>query len=82
LSHFDPTLDAFVDEDYRSTSTSKISSKGICEFVRGLAKSQSPFGYYIVKYDLKNMEVISEKLEVTNANYSEEWRKFKNENNL
>jgi hypothetical protein len=80
LSHFNPTLDAFVDEDYRNTIASIISSKGICEFDRGLAKNQSPFGNYIVKYDLKNMEVIYEKLEVTNANYLEEWREFKNEN--
>lgn len=80
LSYFNSTLDAFVDDDYKTTIASKISSKGICEFNRGLAKNQSPFGNYIIKYDLENLEVISEKLEVTHAKYSEEWREFQDEN--
>lgn len=81
FSDFNPTLEAFVDEDYRTTFATKISPKGICEFDRGLAKNQSSFGNYLVKFDLKNMKIISEELKVTNPKYLEEWREFKEANN-
>ena len=81
LSRSNPLLDAFVDDNYRTTMASTISSEGICEFDRGLAKNQAPFGNYRVKYDLKHMKIISEELEVTNANYAEEWRTFEGKNN-
>ena len=81
LSRSNPLLDAFVDDNYRTTMASTISSEGICEFDRGLAKNQAPFGNYRVKYDLKHMKIISEELEVTYANYAEEWRTFEGKNN-
>ncbi|MFN7253472.1 MAG: hypothetical protein ACK4M9_22265 [Anaerobacillus sp.] len=80
LSDFNPTLDAFVDDDYKTTIATQVSSEGLCEFERGLAKNQSPFGNYIVKFDLKNMELISEELIVTNPKYSEQWLEFKEAN--
>ncbi len=80
LSHFNPVLDAFVDTNYKTTSASKISSEGIVEYDRGLAKNESPFGNYIVIYDLNNLEVVSEEIKVTNPDYSEEWRDFQKEN--
>jgi maltodextrin utilization protein YvdJ len=80
LSHFNPVLDAFVDTNYKTTSASKISSEGIVEYDRGLAKSEAPFGNYLVKYDLNNMEVVSGEIKVTNPDYSEEWRDFQKEN--
>ncbi|WP_409252801.1 hypothetical protein V1502_02410 [Bacillus sp. SCS-153A] len=80
LSHFHPVLDAFVDTNYGTTIASNISSKGIVEYDRGLAKNESPFGNYIVKYDLYNMKVVSEEIKVTNPDYAEEWRNFQKEN--
>ena len=47
LSHFNPVLGAFVDNDYNTTIASKISSEGIVEYDRGLAKNKSPLGNYI-----------------------------------
>ncbi|WP_421383418.1 hypothetical protein ACOJQI_03010 [Bacillus salacetis] len=80
LSHFNPVLDDYVDPDYKTTSASKVSSKGLVELDRGLAKNESPFGNYIVIYDLNNMEIVSEEIKVTNPDYSEEWRDFQEEN--
>ena len=80
LSHFNPVLDAFVDNDYNTTIASKISSEGIVEYDRGLAKNKSPLGNYIIKYNLNNMEIVSEEIEITNLDYSEEWREFQKEN--
>ena len=80
LSDFNPVLAEFVDDDYKSTIASKISSEGIVEYDRGLAKNKAPFGNYIVKFDLNNMEIVSEEIEVTNPDYSEEWREFQREN--
>lgn len=80
LSHFNPVLDAFVDNDYKTTIASSISSEGIVVYDRGLAKNKSPLGNYIVKYDLNNMEIVSEEIEITNPDYSEEWREFQKEN--
>ncbi|MBU8908274.1 hypothetical protein [Desertibacillus haloalkaliphilus] len=76
LSDFNPVLSEFVDDDYKTTIASKISSEGIVEYDRGLAKNEAPFGNYIVEFDLNNMEIVSEELEVTNPDYSEEWREF------
>lgn len=81
LSHFNPVLDAFVDNDYKTTIASTISSEGIVVYDRGLAKNKSPLGNYIVEYDLNNMEIVSEEIEITNPDYSEEWREFQKENN-
>ncbi|TFD99492.1 hypothetical protein [Jeotgalibacillus salarius] len=80
LSHFNPALDAFVDKDYKTTIASNISSEGIVEYDRGLAKNKSPLGNYILKYDLNHMEIVSEKIEITNPDYTEEWREFQEEN--
>jgi len=77
LSAFNPTLAAFVDDDYRTTIATKISSEGTCVFDRGLAKNKIPFGNYIVTYDLKDMEIISEELKVTNPKYLDKWREFR-----
>jgi hypothetical protein len=77
LDHFDPILADFVDDNYKTVITSEISSEGIVELIRGLAKNEDQFGNYIVKYDLVNMEILFEELEVTNPKYSEEWREFK-----
>lgn len=76
LSDFNPVLAEFVDDDYKTTIASKISSEGIVEYDRGLAKNKAPFGNYIVKFDLTTMEIISEEVVVTNPDYSEEWRDF------
>ncbi|MCT8138504.1 hypothetical protein H1D32_12590 [Anaerobacillus sp. CMMVII] len=81
LDQFDPTLATFVDDNYKTLITSEISSEGIVELNRGLAKNEEPFGNYIVKYDLENMEVLFVELEVTNQKYSEEWREFIKANN-
>ncbi|WP_409250629.1 hypothetical protein V1502_10650 [Bacillus sp. SCS-153A] len=80
LSDFNPELDAFVDDDYKTTIASNVSSEGIVEYERSLAKNESPLGSYIVKYDLNNMEIISEEIEITNPDYSEEWREIQKEN--
>lgn len=80
LDQFDETLAAFVDGNYKTVTASKISSEGICEFERGLAKNQDPLGNYIISYDLKNMKVLSEQVIVTNAKYFEEWQNFEEEN--
>lgn len=80
LSHFNPALDAFVDEDYKTVIASKISSEGIVEYNRGLAKDKSPLGHYIIIYDLNRMEIVSEEIEITNPDYTEEWREFQEEN--
>jgi hypothetical protein len=80
LNHFNPVLDSFVDNDYKTTIASNISSEGIVEYNRGLAKKKSPLGNYIIKYDLNNMEIVSEEIDITNPEYSEEWREFQKEN--
>ncbi|WP_064093374.1 hypothetical protein [Rossellomorea aquimaris] len=80
LSHFNPVLDAFVDGDYKTTIASKVSSEGIVEFDRRLAKNKSPLGNYKIRFDLNNMEIVSEEIEITNPDYSEEWQEIQNEN--
>ncbi len=77
LGAFNPTLAAFVDDDYKSIVASKITSEGTYVFDRGLAENKFPFGNYIVTYDLKDMEIISEELIVTNPKYLDKWRQFK-----
>ncbi len=77
LEQFNPALASFVDEDYKTVITSKISPEGICKFERLLAKDKEAFGTYLIKYDLVNMEVLSQELIITNGEYSDEWDSFK-----
>ncbi|MFD1737192.1 hypothetical protein ACFSCX_11580 [Bacillus salitolerans] len=76
LEHYDPVLESFVDHDYISVLSSKVNSKGICRFERGLAKNKDPFGSYVVIYNLKNMEVLSKELIISNNKYLDEWNTF------
>jgi hypothetical protein len=80
LEHFDPVLEAFIDEDYLSVIAIEVSQKGIYKFERGLAKEKVPFGIYIVSYDLENMKFLSKELKITNNKYFEEWETFKKKN--
>lgn len=77
LEKFNPALSSFVDENYKTVIASTISSDGICEFERGLAKNESPLGTYTIEYDLNNMMILAEEIEITNPKFSEDWRTFK-----
>ncbi|WP_430787278.1 hypothetical protein VBD025_16030 [Virgibacillus flavescens] len=80
LETFNPALEAFVDKDYKTVISSEINSEGIVKFERGLTKNKEAFGNYIVKYDLKNMEVLSKELIISNGKeYSDKWNSFKEE---
>lgn len=80
LDKFNPTLAAFVDDNYKSTFGSAISSDGIVTFERKLAKNQEIFGSYVVKYDLDNMEVMTVELSLSNGRHADEWREFSEHN--
>lgn len=76
LEQFNPALDRFVDDDYKTVIGSAIDSNGISTFERGLAKNQKTFGNYIVTYDLEKMKVLSKELIIRDGTYADKWETF------